>query len=140
MMQFKNIIYVLFLTLLFLFCKGAFGHTLVVCNTCAIHSIKSAIHLASAGDTVLIKAGKYNTYNIVIDKPLTIMGQGMPIIDGEDQGEIIRVVSDNVTIDGLSLIRVGTSYIHDYAAIRVVKSRDFLIQNVHLEKYFSGFI
>ena len=59
-----------------------------------------------------------------------------PVIDGEDQGEIIRIVSDNVTIDGLFIINVGTSYTTDYAAIRVVKSENFLIQNVVLEKLF----
>ena len=41
-------------------------------------------------------------------------------------------------MDGLFIINVGTSYTTDFAAIRVVKSKHFLIQNVVLEKLFFG--
>ena len=87
---------------------------------------------------MLIKKGTYKEYNILIDKPLTLIGENFPVVDGEDKGEIIRIVSDEVTIDGLFIINVGTSYTSDYAAIRVVKSQHFLIQNVVLEKLFFG--
>ncbi|WP_299527575.1 nitrous oxide reductase family maturation protein NosD [uncultured Lutibacter sp.] len=115
-----------------------FAQTIVVCSDCKINSIKEAITNAVAGDTILVKKGTYKEYNIVVDKPLTIKGENFPVIDGEDQGEIIRVVSDNVTIDGLFIINVGTSYTSDHAAIRVVRSENFLIQNVVLEKLFFG--
>ncbi len=97
-----------------------------------------AISAAQTGDTILVKKGTYKEYNIVIDKPLTLKGENFPVIDGEDQGEIIRIVSDDVTIDGLFIINVGTSYTSDHAAIRVVRSKNFLIQNVVLEKLFFG--
>ncbi|WP_194765901.1 nitrous oxide reductase family maturation protein NosD [Tamlana sp. I1] len=109
-----------------------------VCNTCELKSLKEAIAVAHAGDTILVKKGTYKEYNIVVDKPLTIIGENFPVIDGEDQGEIIRIVSDYVTIDGLFIINVGTSYTSDHAAIRVVRSKNFLIQNVVLEKLFFG--
>ena len=46
-----------------------------------------------------------------------------PVIDGELKGEIITIVSDYVTIDGLFIINVGTSYTEDYAAVRVRKKQ-----------------
>ena len=116
----------------------AFAETITVCISCNISSLKDAIALAQAGDTILVKKGTYKEYNIVVDKPLIIKGENYPVIDGEDQGEIIRIVSDNVTIDGLFIINVGTSYTSDHAAIRVVRSENFLIQNVVLEKLFFG--
>ena len=76
--------------------------------------------------------------DIIIDKPLTVKGENYPVIDGEFKGEIFTVTSDNVTVDGLFIINVGTSYTEDYAAIRVVKSKNFLIQNLVLEKLFFG--
>ncbi|MGB5818950.1 MAG: nitrous oxide reductase family maturation protein NosD [Saonia sp.] len=112
--------------------------TITVCKSCEITSIKEGIAMAADYDTVLIKKGTYKEYNILIDKPLTLFGKNFPIVDGEDKGEIIRIVSDNVTVDGLFVINVGTSYTTDYAAIRVVKSENFLIQNVVLEKLFFG--
>jgi nitrous oxidase accessory protein len=94
--------------------------------------------MASDFDTLLIKKGTYKEFDILIDKPLTLIGLNYPIVDGEDKGEIIRIVSDNVTIDGLFIMNVGTSYTTDYAAIRVVKSENFIIKNVVLEKLFFG--
>jgi len=112
--------------------------TITVCSSCDVTSIKKGVAIASPFDTLLIKKGVYKEVNIVIDKPLTLLGEGNPVIDGENNGEIITIVADNVTIDGLSIINVGTSYTADYAAIRVVNSKDFLIQNVRLEKLFFG--
>lgn len=114
------------------------AETISVCPSCDVKSIKKGIALASDFDTLLIKKGTYKEFNIVIDKPLTLLGENYPIIDGEDQGEIITIVSDGVTVDGLFIINVGTSYTADYAAIRVVKSKNFIIQNVVLEKLFFG--
>ncbi|MEX0315353.1 MAG: nitrous oxide reductase family maturation protein NosD [Allomuricauda sp.] len=128
--------------ILFIFLVGMvlLGHarTIEVCTDCDASTIKKGIALASDFDTLLIKKGTYNEFNIRVDKPLTIVGENYPIIDGKDQGEIITVVSDDVTIDGLFIINVGTSYTEDYAAIRIVKSKNFLIQNVVLEKLFFG--
>ncbi|HZJ36695.1 MAG TPA: nitrous oxide reductase family maturation protein NosD [Gillisia sp.] len=112
--------------------------TITVCSSCEVTSIRQGVAIASPFDTLLIKKGIYKEVNIVIDKPLTLLGEGNPVIDGENKGEIITIIADNVTVDGLSIINVGTSYTADYAAIRVVKSKDFLIQNVRLEKLFFG--
>ena len=109
-----------------------------VCTTCTVKTIKEGIAIAATNDTLLIKKGTYREYNIIIDKPLTLRGENYPIIDGEDRGEIIRIVSDSVTIDGLFIKNVGTSYTTDWAAIRVVQSENYLIQNVVLEKLFFG--
>lgn len=115
-----------------------FAQNITVCETCEIRSLKQAIDTAKPGDTILVKKGTYKEFNILVDKPLTIKGEDFPVIDGEDRGEIIRIVSDHVTIDGLFIINVGTSYTSDHAAIRVVRSEHFLIQNVVLEKLFFG--
>ncbi|WP_420399065.1 nitrous oxide reductase family maturation protein NosD [Flagellimonas sp.] len=114
------------------------GSTLEICSACPIKSIKEGIGQAQAYDTLLIKKGTYLEFDIIVDRPLTIIGKDYPVVDGEDQGEIFTVTSDDVTIDGLFIINVGTSYTSDYAAIRVVKSKNFLIQNVVLEKLFFG--
>ena len=128
-------ILVLFFLFLGCFC---YANSITVCASCKVKSVKKGITIASDFDTLLIKKGRYKEFNIIIDKPLVLLGENYPIIDGEGQGEIIRIVSDNVTIDGLFIINVGTSYTTDYAAIRVVRSEKYLIQNVVLEKLFFG--
>ena len=129
---------VYFCFLLLLFANHLRAGTITVCQSCEVKSIKEGVVLAADFDTLLIKKGTYKEFNIQVTKPLTIIGENYPVIDGEDNGEIITIVSDNVTIDGLFIINVGTSYTADYAAIRVVQSENFLIQNVVLEKLFFG--
>ncbi len=131
-MKFIPIIYLLFTV------AALYAKTIPICDECEIKSIKEGIHQANDFDTLLIKKGRYKEYNIVIDKPLTLLGEDFPIIDGEDKGEIITIISDNVTIDGLFIVNVGTSYTSDFAGIRVKKCKNFLIQNVVLEKLFFG--
>lgn len=135
MISIRNLILI---GILGVFHGSLFAKTLEVCKSCAIKTIKEAIIQAEAFDTVLVKKGVYKEYNLLIDKPLTLLGENFPTIDGELKGEIIKITADNVTLDGLFIINVGTSYTEDYAAVRVVKSKNFLIQNLVLEKLFFG--
>lgn len=114
------------------------SQTITVCATCPVKSIKEAVKQASEGDTILVKKGIYKEANIKIDKGITLIGEDLPTIDGEEKGEIITIGTDNVTIDGFKIINVGVSYTTDYAAVRVVNSTGFLIQNLELEKLFFG--
>ncbi len=112
--------------------------THIICSSCELTSIKEGIAAASAYDTLLVKKGTYTEFDIQITKPLTIIGENRPTIDGGAQGEIITIFADYVTLDGFHIINVGSSYTTDYAAIRVVKSAHFSIRNVTLEKLFFG--
>ena len=114
------------------------GETITVCKKCEIKTIQEGVQKASPYDTVLVQKGTYKEVDILIDKPLVLKGENYPLIDGEFKGEIITIVSDNVTVDGLFIINVGTSYTKDYAAVRVIKSENFLLQNLVLEKLFFG--
>lgn len=114
------------------------AQTIEVCKKCAFSEIGEAVRAAKDYDTVLVKKGTYREVNILIDKPLVLLGENYPVIDGELKGEIITITSDDVTVDGLFIINVGTSYTTDYAAVRVIKSKNFLIQNLVLEKLFFG--
>ena len=129
---------ILTLSILLFFVANTYAQKIIVCNTCDVTSIKEAINKAKDFDTILVKKGTYKEYDIKIDKPITLKGEDYPVIDGENKGEIITIISDNVTVDGLYIINVGLSYTEDFAAIRVRKSKNFLIQNVVLEKLFFG--
>ncbi|MDG1314238.1 MAG: nitrous oxide reductase family maturation protein NosD, partial [Flavobacteriaceae bacterium] len=122
----------------FLMSISCFGNTIEVCTSCNVKSLKEAVLNSKDHDTILVKKGTYYEFGITIDKPLTLLGQDYPVINGEEKGEIMTIISDNVTIDGFFIINVGTSYIEDYAAIRVRKSKNFKIQNIVLEKLFFG--
>ena len=135
-MKGKNTILTLLFTLFI--CTYNYAQKIVVCESCKITSISDAIKKAKDFDTIIVKKGTYREYDIIIDKPLTLIGENFPVIDGEDKGEIITITSDNVTLDGFYIFNVGLSYTEDFAAIRVRKSKNFVIQNNVLEKLFFG--
>ena len=41
--------------------------------------------------------------NILITKPITIIGRQNPILDAGGQGQVLIIRSDDVTIEGLTL-------------------------------------
>ncbi|WP_452220508.1 nitrous oxide reductase family maturation protein NosD [Lacinutrix salivirga] len=127
-----------FLTVIFMTGSSTIAQTIEVCKTCPISTLKEGIAQAKDFDTIIVKKGTYKEHDVIVDKPLTIIGENYPVIDGESKGEIITVIADNVTVDGLFIINVGNSYTADYAAIRVKNSKNFLIQNLVLEKLFFG--
>ena len=131
----KHILALLAVIIMTLF---TYAQTVEVCKTCPISTLSDGIAQAKDFDTIVVKKGTYKEHNVIVDKPLTIIGENYPIIDGELKGEIITIISDNVTVDGLFIINVGNSYTADYAAIRVKNSKNFLIQNLVLEKLFFG--
>lgn len=134
----KNTLQIFAFVFLILCTAQAFAKTITVCNSCAVKTIQEGINQASDDDTVLVKKGIYKEINIIIDKSIILLGENLPTIDGQDKGEIIKIVADNVIVDGFKIINVGTSYTSDYAAIRVIKRNGFLIQNLELEKLFFG--
>ncbi len=103
--------------------------TIQVGNKSSIKSIKRALVIAEAGDTIKVNFGHYKEGNIIITKSITLIGLNFPILDGEDRFEIISVKSNDVTIDGFKLISAGASDIDDYAALKVYDCNGVIVQN-----------
>ncbi len=133
----KHSIYFLFLVLLMVV-PQCYSHVIVICKGCEVNSIQQGIDRAEDRDTLQIKKGLYKEFNIRIDKPITLIGEDFPVVDGQEKGEIFRIVSDDVRILGLSIVNVGVSYTTDHAAIRVVRSRNFHIEGNQFENLFFG--
>ncbi len=113
---------------------------LKVCSDCTIKTIKEAIEKASKHDTISIGKGVYNEHDILITKPLTLIGNREAIIDGNEKGYILKIASDSVTIKGITLINVGKSYTKDFAAIYISRSKHFKIEDVRLKTVFFGIL
>ena len=69
----------LFLTLFILMTVSLEASTIRVKNG---QSIQSAVTLAAEGDTLIIEKGTFAENEITIRKPLTLIGESYPIIDG----------------------------------------------------------
>lgn len=101
-----------------------------------VATISEALQLANAGDRIRVQAGTYTDTPIVIDKPIELIGEGNPILDGEFRESIIMVRSPGVTVRGFTLRNSGSSYVTDHAAIRMQDSGDCRIENNRIENSF----
>jgi len=111
-----------------------------VCKTCDISTIKQAIEIAEDGDTVFIKKGIYQENDIEVNKSLTIFGEEGTVIDGNNKGNILHITSDNFVLRNVKIINVAVSYTKDYAAVKVVRCKNFTIENVVLDQIFFGIL
>jgi len=67
--------------------------------------IQSAISTAKAGDMILVGPGDHDSFQV--DKPLTIVGEGEPVLHAAIQRPAIKIICDGVTISGFKILGVG---------------------------------
>ena len=123
---------------------GVFGgnaraqQTIVVSPTGAVRSVTAAIAAARPRDRILVKAGIYREPTILVGKQVEIIGEGLPVLDGAGGREIMRVTADSVTIRGLHFMHVGTSFVADWAAVKVIDVSGCLIEDNLIDDAFFG--
>jgi nitrous oxidase accessory protein len=115
-----------------------FSQRIVVGHEGNYSSIKQAITVANPGDTILIRAGTYKEGNITIEKPLVLIGEGYPVLDGQNKYEILTIHANDVTVSGLKFIETGAAGMHDIAAIKVSDSKRIRITGNKFENAFFG--
>jgi nitrous oxidase accessory protein len=101
-----------------------------------VATIRQAVSVANPGDTLLILSGEYREGNIVIEKPLSITGEGLPVVSGENKYEIFTIHAQNVSVSGLKFVDTGISSINDLAAIKVLDSEFLRITDNVFERAF----
>ena len=103
-----------------------------------LRSISKAIELANPHDTLLVAPGIYREGNIIIDKPLVIIGIDFPVIDGERKVEIFTIKAHDVTLSGFKIINTGVGNMEDIAAVNAVSVKRLKVLNNQLENTFFG--
>lgn len=134
-----KIVQFIFLSITFLFSAQSLeGKIIRVGPSEKVTRIKEAITLAQPGDTVLVQPGIYREGNIIIQKSIVLIGEGYPILDGENEYEILTVHTSHATIKGLKFIDTGIGSIEDKAAIKILDSKNLHILNNQFENTFFG--
>ncbi len=86
-------------------------------------NLGKAIALAAAGDVLHLSQGIHNG-PVVIDKPLSLLGQNGSMIKGSGEGSTITVAAPDVIIRGLTVTGSGTALATMDSGIFVNKSGD----------------
>lgn len=135
--QMNRPVIIIFLSSL-LVVTSAYGRTIPVGHKEKVSSIKEGIAMAKSGDTLVIRPGTYREGNIVLEKSLTLLGKGFPVLDGENKYEILTINADHVRITGLKFINTGIASMNDIAAIKALECKDLNIVNNRFENSFFG--
>lgn len=93
-------------------------------------SIAQTVHSAGSGDTIKVERGYYHE-QIVINKPLALIGTNRPTISGDNQlGDVIRINAPDVQVEGFIVRDSGGDLTAQNAGIYVAPGSDrALIRN-----------
>lgn len=129
---------IIYISIVFISLQSVYGKTIFAGKNQAFNKIKTAINSAQKGDTIIVLNGIYKEGNIVIDKPLTLIGKGFPILDGQKKFEILSIKSSHVSIEGFIIQHSGIATLDDPGGIKVYNSNHVTIKNNILEDNFFG--
>ena len=68
----------------------------------SISPLQDRVDAAAPGATLRIAAGTYSG-DLVIDKPVHLIGEGRPVLRGSGRGSVVRVRADHVTVEGFDI-------------------------------------
>ena len=111
-----------------------------VCKTCDVSTIKAALDIAENGDEIFIRKGVYKENDVEVSKEVSIYGEEGTVIDGDNNGSILHITASNFKLKNLKIINVNVSYTKDFSAIKVVRSKNFTIENIVLDQVFFGIL
>ncbi|MEB3074138.1 nitrous oxide reductase family maturation protein NosD [Capnocytophaga gingivalis] len=114
------------------------AQSIEVCPKCPINTIAQAVAKAKKGDTIIVQKGTYPENNILLDKPITLIGKDRPIINGQFKGSILKIQADSITIKGFRLANVPFKATEEQAAILLDKSKKFLIEDNIMDQVCFG--
>ena len=112
--------------------------TVIVSPAGPISTIGAGVRAVAPGGRVVVKPGTYREPTIIVDRPVEIVGEGLPVLDGEGARQIMGISADDVTVRGLRFTNVGTSFVEDRAAIKVAGAHRCVIADNRIDNAFFG--
>jgi nitrous oxidase accessory protein len=80
--------------------------TLIVAPNGSLVTLAEALNRAAPGDTVVVRGGVHPG-PIVVDKPIRLVGEGRPVIDGGGRGTVIRLEAADCEVRGFVIRSSG---------------------------------
>jgi nitrous oxidase accessory protein len=99
-------------------------------------SISETLSRVEPGDTVRLTGAEYGE-NLVIDVPITLTGDGMPLIRGGYEGNVIHVTAPGTVLEGLHVSEAGPHLTKDMACV-LVEADDVTIRDCLVTESLHG--
>jgi nitrous oxidase accessory protein len=104
----------------------------------AYPTLGAALAAADTGDEIILAPGTYPERGLEIRVPLTLRGEGFPVLDARGGGTILDIRADGVRVSGLVFRGVGFSSLHENGAVWVTGASGALIEGNRFERCYFG--
>ena len=100
--------------------------------------LAQALNLAKDGDVILVKGGVHKG-NFVVEKSVQLLGENLPILDGEGKGTVLTIKAPKVVVSGFLIRNSGDILSREDAGI-AVEAHHCRIENNRLEDVLFGIV
>ncbi|HSG82196.1 MAG TPA: DUF1565 domain-containing protein, partial [Gemmatimonadota bacterium] len=117
----------------------ALVQTLQVGGAGSFTTIGDALAAAWPGDTIRVAAGTYHE-KLVVEVPVTLLGEGRPVIDGEGEGTVIELRAAGASVSGFHIRGSGRFLDQENAGILVTADSCQVFDNVLSDVLFGIYL
>lgn len=124
--------------LFFIVCIGIFVYSPTSFANANANNLQHLIDQTPAGETLELEPIVYEG-NVVINKPMTIIGHENTVIQGDRTANVVEIDSDDVVLDTLEVKGSGMSRSsrEEYSGIRVM-GNNTILKNITVKESFHG--
>jgi len=115
---------------------GAPAKEWVVQGGADAETFRSVLERAAPGDTVRVIGGVYQG-NFVVSKPLTLIGEQNPVLDGRRRGSVITLQAPRTALRGFVIRNSGVVLNDQDSAVRV-QAPDCVVEHNRIEDALFG--
>jgi len=95
----------------------------------SVSPLQAQVDQAEPGDTLRIPHGVFHG-QLVLTKPLTVIGDEASVLDGDDKGTVVVVKGAGTVLQGFTVVRSGWELLVDDAGILVDAADDVRIEHL----------
>jgi nitrous oxidase accessory protein len=106
-------------------------------RSAAVSPLQVLVDRAAPGERILVPPGTYQG-DLVIDRPVRLVGRGRPLLVGSGRGSVVRVRADGVTLEGFSIDGRGGGDLGDDASGIHVAARHVTVRGCRIMNTLFG--
>ncbi|HSJ25312.1 MAG TPA: nitrous oxide reductase family maturation protein NosD [Longimicrobiales bacterium] len=100
-----------------------------------------AVAAAGTGDTLRLAGGVHRSGTVVIDRPVTLLGEPGAVLENSGGAGLLHITADGVTVRGLTLRGTPSSHVRDHAAVLVEGANGCVIEgNAFVDNFFGIYL
>lgn len=125
-----------------LYSIAVYGKDINVCDKgCDTASIQYALDVSMPGDKIIVQKGVYKE-KLIVEKPVQLIGEGFPVIDGNLKYQNITVKNVfGFKISGFIIRNSGMSYVDDIAGLKLEDSGNCEVSNnIFINNFFALYL